>query len=141
MYQNDPEEDKDKMFPGNSGTEYNFNYNAGTSGAGSNSVNSGYYGQAHQPQQPHQPLQSQPIHQQAIFSTGQMAGGPSSSGFGASSAFDNIDMSRNGNRFSSGTPFETVQEFVSVSNKVKWKLFIIPLHLLLYTLYHSLLIT
>ena len=37
---------------------------------------------------------------------------------GRASAFDNIDISRN-KKYSGGTPFETVHEFVSVSNKVK----------------------
>lgn len=96
------EEEKDKMFPGNSGNEYNFNYNAGA-------VNSGYYGQ----QESQQPQQT-PFQQQG-YST---SGNPSA-GFSTSNAFDNVDISRNGNRFSSGTPFETVQEFVSVSNKVR----------------------
>ncbi len=39
---------------------------------------------------------------------------------GSNVAFDNVDISRsNSNRFSGGTPFETVHEFVSVSNKVR----------------------
>lgn len=37
---------------------------------------------------------------------------------GGMTAFDNIDISRGGPKFSGGTPFETVHEFVSVSNKV-----------------------
>lgn len=40
----------------------------------------------------------------------------------ASGAFDNVDISRNNQqqqKFSSGTPFETVHEYFSVSNKVK----------------------
>jgi hypothetical protein len=36
------------------------------------------------------------------------------------SAFDNVDISRSNNqKFSGGTPFETVHEFVSISNKVR----------------------
>lgn len=106
MYNNE-EEEKDKMFPGNSGNEYNFNYSAGAVNSGvADSANSGYYGQQ-QPQQSH--------FQQQGYSTNANP----SAGFSTSNAFDNVDISRNGNRFSSGTPFETVQEFVSVSNKVR----------------------
>ena len=115
MYQPNPEDEKSKLFPGGSNSEYNFNYNAEYDG-GHSAGASGYYGQ-HQPAQQPTP--------QPIYSTGPMTGAnltgsqSAAGGFSASNAFDNIDISRNGNRFSSGTPFETVQEFVSVSNKVK----------------------
>lgn len=44
---------------------------------------------------------------------------------GGMAAFDNIDISRGGQKFSGGTPFETVHEFVSVSNKVTSRIIII----------------
>ena len=116
------------MFPGSSGAEYNFNYTANAAGTG---YSTGYYeNQPQQSQQSQQPQQFQHAQQQqSIYSTGPMSGTPSgipstgggassSAAFSGSNAFDNIDISRNGNRFSSGTPFETVHEFVSVSNKV-----------------------
>lgn len=108
------EDEKEKMFPGiSSGNEYNFNYNAAeysnnTAGTEGFSL----YGQQQQP------VQGQGQQQ---YSTGfpSSTNNPTTAPFSNSNTFDNIDISRNGNRFSSGTPFETVHEFVSVSNKVK----------------------
>lgn len=104
------EDEKEKIFPGiSSGNEYNFNYNA----ANNTAVTEGYslYGQQ----------QQQPVQGQQQYSTGfpSSTNNPTTAPFSNSNTFDNIDISRNGNRFSSGTPFETVHEFVSVSNKVK----------------------
>ena len=47
------------------------------------------------------------------------ASAPAPFGQSASGAFDNVDISRNNQKFSGGTPFETVHEYVSVSNKVR----------------------
>ena len=64
MYQPNPEDEKSKMFPGGSNSEYNFNYNAEYDG-GHSAGASGYYGQ-HQPAQQPTP--------QPIYSTGPMTG-------------------------------------------------------------------
>lgn len=105
------------MYNGGSGSnEYNFNY-----GSTENSASSGgYYGQQAASASAAPPFHPQQAHQPIYSTAGSSSVNPSvGAGFSASNAFDNVDMSRNGNRFSSGTPFETVQEFVSVSNKVK----------------------
>lgn len=52
-------------------------------------------------------------------STGSVGPAPSAARSAGMSAFDNIDISKNNQKFSGGTPFETVHEFVSVSNKVR----------------------
>ena len=106
------EDEKEKMFPGNSnGNEYNFNYNAAEYSNTAGTEGFSLYGQQ----------QQQPVQGQQQYSTGfpSSTNNPATAPFSNSNTFDNIDISRNGNRFSSGTPFETVHEFVSVSNKVK----------------------
>lgn len=54
-------------------------------------------------------------------STFQQASGNFASfgGGGGGAPFDNVDISRGPSKFSSGTPFETVHEYFSVSNKVQ----------------------
>lgn len=104
--------------------EQQYNFNSGGGAGGSGDFN--YYSQPAQPEYPGQFSQgSQPQYPQAQTSS---LSPPNQYAFSGSAgnnnmqAFDNVDISRGGggnfNKFSGGTPFETVQEFVSVSNKV-----------------------
>lgn len=76
-----------------------------------------YLTEQHQQQQPHhQPQQPQYQQQQFNYAQAQFGGSNLNS---APSAFDNVDINRGGSgRLSNVTPFGTVHEFVSVSNKV-----------------------
>lgn len=99
---------------------YNYNYNQDSGD------NYNYYSQSQNQQQQQQPFITAttgptPTTGYPTFATS-ASSPPQAHPFSANSnAFDNVDISRsgNGNRFSSGTPFETVHEFVSVNNKVK----------------------
>ena len=91
-------------------SQYNFNY---------------YPGEASNPAAPAVAAPEYPTASSGVTSQfnqyGQSAPSTAPAPFGqsASGAFDNVDISRNNQKFSGGTPFETVHEYVSVSNKVR----------------------
>lgn len=104
-----------------SNQQYNYDYNYGSTSAPAND-NFNFYSQP----QSHGQVQSQIPFQSSSLNSGVA---PSAAGSQFGGAFDNVDISRAGKRLSGGTPFETVHEFVSVSNKV-W--FIMTLHFILF---------
>lgn len=92
------------------GSQYNFNYFSGAEAPVVPSVT------------PEYPTASTSTAAQSQFNHSASTGSATNAApFAAGGAFDNIDISRNNSKFSGGTPFETVHEFVSVSNRVNRK--------------------
>lgn len=125
MYQSEIERDeKEYLTAGQQSEEINYNY-------GGQTVNSPYAQSFGQPQshahvQPQHPLYPQPQPQAQTAQQDYFSGGAgintnisANSNAFQGNAFDNVDISRGSGRLSGSTPFGTVHEFVSVSNKVK----------------------
>ena len=106
--------------------EENYDYNSGAVGSNDNF---NYYSQPQSHSQayaqaplnpqvaPEYPTHSVQFGNNPFSASANLTSGSTGIGTGNVNSFDNVDISRN-NRFSGGTPFETVHEFVSVSNKV-----------------------
>lgn len=98
------------------GSQYNFDYYAGATEA---SLSSAPAGPTVTPEYPTASTSTTSQSQFNQFNHSASTGSATNAApFSTGGAFDNIDISRNNSKFSSGTPFETVHEFVSVSNRV-----------------------
>lgn len=113
--------------PQQQGSQYNFNYYGGATAEPSTANPSVA------PEYPTAAATGTPSQFNQFSHSASAGSTANAAAFTTGSAFDNIDISRNNSKFSSGTPFETVHEFVSVSNRVKQPFLknIIILHLFL----------